>query len=169
MLAWFEVLACVSRSAMLLDGVRAALDGRAHDPNVLALATALVSASLVRGARLAWADDVGDVTSGDDVAPAVLHPTAVERDRVLARFLAGDVLPAIDDRRLRRQVKIAAALLAPARRRDGRRCVAGTGRLHCRSARKSLEADAPPPGERDARRPARPTAVARPLRPVTAL
>ena len=46
-LAWFEVLACVSRSAMLLDGVRAALDGRAHDPNVLALATALVSASLV--------------------------------------------------------------------------------------------------------------------------
>ena len=76
-LAWFEVLACVSRSAMLLDGVRAALDGRAHDPNVLALATALVSASLVRGARLAWADDVGDVTSGDDVAPADLHPTAV--------------------------------------------------------------------------------------------
>ena len=31
-LAWFEVLACVSRSAMLLDGVRAALDGRCPRP-----------------------------------------------------------------------------------------------------------------------------------------
>ena len=37
----------------------------------------------VRGARLAWADDVGGVAVGDDVAPAHLHPTAAEHDRVL--------------------------------------------------------------------------------------
>jgi aminoglycoside phosphotransferase (APT) family kinase protein len=106
--AWFEVLACLSRSAMLLDGVRAALDERVHDPNVVALGTAMLSANLVRGAALAW----GDGVIAEDGGPAaVLHPTGPERAGVVARFISADVLPAIDDRRLRRSLKIAAALL----------------------------------------------------------
>jgi aminoglycoside phosphotransferase (APT) family kinase protein len=109
--AWFEVLACVSRSVMLLDGVRAAIDGRVHDPNVVALGTAMLSANLIRGAAIAWGDEV---TASGGAPAAELRPTPAERDDVVARFISAEVLPAIDDRRLRRGLRIAAALLRSA-------------------------------------------------------
>jgi aminoglycoside phosphotransferase (APT) family kinase protein len=110
---WFEVLACVSRSVMLLDGVRALLDGRSTDPNVAALGRAMVSANLVRGAVLAWDVDVaGAERRAADAVPAQLHPTTAERAAIVARLLTERAAPATEDRRLRRDLRIAAALLA---------------------------------------------------------
>lgn len=109
-LAWFEVLACVSRSVMLLDGVRAAIDGRADDPNVLALGHGLVTANLLHAAALAWGCTPA---TGTPNGPATtLRPDPVERDLVLSRFLNERVLPGITDRRIRRQLRIAVTLLA---------------------------------------------------------
>lgn len=112
-LGWFEVLACVSRSVMLCDGVRAALDGRAHDPNVAGLAVALVSANMIRAARIAWAATPG-VVGAADPPTTPLRPTAAETGDIVARFLTADVLPVVSDPRVRRGLKISAALLTSA-------------------------------------------------------
>lgn len=120
-LGWFEVLACVSRSVMLLDGVRAAIDGRAHDPNVLGLAAVLVPANMLRAASLAWGimpaaevDPGGDRRGGATAEPELSGVSRTDRDNVLARFLADDVLPAVTDPRLRRGLKVSVALLGTA-------------------------------------------------------
>lgn len=110
-LGWFEVLACVSRSVMLFDGVRAAIDGRAHDPNVVGLTAAMVPANMLRAAAIAWGIGPDETTPGG--RPEPWGPSAPERDGVLARFLTGDVLPTVHDVRVRRGLKVAAALLDP--------------------------------------------------------
>lgn len=96
---------------MLFDGVRAAIDGRAHDPNVVALGTAMVSANMLRAASIAWGLDPHDV-AGDEPFPVVLRPTSAERDGALAQFLRDDVLPAVSDARVRRGLRVAGALLS---------------------------------------------------------
>jgi aminoglycoside phosphotransferase (APT) family kinase protein len=109
-LAWYEVLACVSRSVMLFDGVRSAIDGRSHDPNVVGLGVALVAANMLRAASIAWGVDHATVDASDGV-PSALRPTPVERDRIIARFL-GDVAADVHIGRVRRALKVAAAHLS---------------------------------------------------------
>jgi aminoglycoside phosphotransferase (APT) family kinase protein len=125
-LAWFEVLACVSRSVMLLDGVRATIDGRADDPNILALGHGLVTANLLHAARLAWgcSPEAHDRTGH----AARLRPSIDERDRVLGRFLTDRVLPHVSDQRVRRQLRIAASLLAASSPEAAEPSSGGTGR-----------------------------------------
>jgi aminoglycoside phosphotransferase (APT) family kinase protein len=105
-LRWFEVLACVSRSVMLFDGMTAVLEGRAHDPNVIALGQALVNANMLRAATIAWGLDVRPFADADGAILADPYHTAV------GRFLIDDVLEDISNSRVRRGVKIAAALIA---------------------------------------------------------
>ena len=107
-LGWFEVFACLTRSIMLLDGVHSALEGRSHDPNVSALGVAMVASNLLRAASIAWAVEP---TVLAEPIPAALRPDAAERARIVGAFLRSDVLPIVDDRRIRQGVKIAGALL----------------------------------------------------------
>lgn len=53
-IAWFEVLAGVSRSVMLLNGLDALRRGSSRNLNVLALAMVMVPANLVNAAAIAW-------------------------------------------------------------------------------------------------------------------
>lgn len=116
-LGWFEVLACVSRSVMLFDGVRAAIAGRAHDPNVVGLAAAMVPANMLRAAAIAWGISSADGVDGADGAERHGElgwgASRDQRDGVLARFLTDDVLATVTDARVRRGLKVAAALLDP--------------------------------------------------------
>lgn len=118
-LAWFEVLACVSRSVMLFDGVQAVLDGRSRDMNLLGLGTALVSANMLIAAEIAWGIGPDDVTQVMSARAAALHPTPEERAHAIAQFLTKDVLGAVSDARVRRSVKVAAALLTAGDRKTG--------------------------------------------------
>ena len=112
-LAWFEVLACVSRSIMLFDGVEAVLLGRANDPNLLGLGLAMVSANLIRSAELAWSiTPTRRPTPAEATRPSAMRPSSSERSAAIARYLNHEVLSGVDDPRVRRGVKIAAALLA---------------------------------------------------------
>lgn len=113
-LDWFEVLACVSRSIMLFDGLAAAAAGRSHDPNVIALGLALVNANMIRGTTMAWdidTESISATTHPSSVHPA-RHASAIDPQEAVARFLTHDVLADVADPRTRRGVKIAAALLA---------------------------------------------------------
>lgn len=109
-LTWFEVLACLSRSIMLYDGMSAATDGRAGDPNVLALGLVLVNSNLTRAARLAWGELPGEGREETSVALPD-RPSIGSIQRSIARFLDTDLRNAVDDARVRRSAKIAAALL----------------------------------------------------------
>lgn len=53
-IAWFEVLAGVSRTVMLLNGLEALHRGSSRNLNVLALAMVMVPANLVNAASIAW-------------------------------------------------------------------------------------------------------------------
>lgn len=109
-LAWFEVLACVTRSIMLFDGLASSAKGRTHDPNVLALGLVLVNANMIRAAHIAWGISIANV-SMIDVGPRLDRPSPSELQRAVARFLDLDVRAVVDDPRVRRGLKIAAALL----------------------------------------------------------
>ncbi len=113
-LAWFECLACVSRSVMLLDGVRAYADGRNVRPANAGLGLELLPSWLERAARLAgWppvAPDEEPAPSGG-APPAGPRPSAGEVAHGVGRFLAQDVLAGLEDPALRQGVKVAAALL----------------------------------------------------------
>ena len=113
-LGWFEVLACVSRSVMLFDGVEAVLAGRSNDPNLLGLGLSLVAANLIRAAELAWAVVPAQRTevAGDTRVTPALRPSTAERDLAISRYLTDDVLGELTDPRIRRGLKIAAALLS---------------------------------------------------------
>jgi aminoglycoside phosphotransferase (APT) family kinase protein len=108
-LEYFVALACATRSVMVLNGVRAWLDGRASAPSTAALGLDLLAFNLARGARAAgW----GDLPPADGTQPELpLRPDAAESVAGVARWLIADLLPAEGDRRLRRMLKVAAALL----------------------------------------------------------
>jgi len=117
-LAWFECLACVSRSVMLLAGVRAFAEGRTVRPALAGLGLELLAANLERAARTAgWpaaSAPPGRRRAGRapaDAGPARLRPSADELARGIGRFLAEEVLPGLEDRALRQGLKVAAALL----------------------------------------------------------
>lgn len=113
-LRWFEVLACLTTSIMLSSGVDAVISGRVDNPNVAALGVGLVTANLLRAANLAWGVTAGAADDGE-VRPTAgdsgLRPTPGERVQLVANFLRSEVIGAVDDQRVRRQLKIAASLL----------------------------------------------------------
>ena len=108
-LAYFVALACATRSAMVVNGVEAWLAGRTTAPATAALGLDLLALNLARGAEAAgW----GVLPPADDRPPELpFRPDAAETATGVARWLATDVLEATEDRRLRRMVKSAAALL----------------------------------------------------------
>lgn len=113
-LRWFEVLACVTRSVMLYDGMAAVADGRSHDPNVLALGLALVNANMVRATHLAWGISTSDATANSAAIgckPSFQRPSAREHQHAIARFLDREVQTLVTESRVRRNIKIASALL----------------------------------------------------------
>jgi hypothetical protein len=112
---WFEALACATRSVMLLAGVEAFLAGPPR-PSAAGLGHHLLLASLARAAALTGR---GPAPAGADLVPRErpphrLRPDAPETIDGVADFLAAEVLPALADRRLRRELKVAAALLRDA-------------------------------------------------------
>jgi aminoglycoside phosphotransferase (APT) family kinase protein len=120
-LCYFEVLACVSRAIMVLSGVAAFLDER-PSPSLAGLGQYLMLTSLARGAAAAgW----GTPTSPQPAAPTVppvlrLRPDVAETVDRVGRFLLDSVLPVTSDSLLRRELKVAATLLAQAADRTAR-------------------------------------------------
>ena len=112
-LRYFEALACASRSVMLLAGVQAFLAGTAPPSNA-ALGQHLLLENLERAAALAgWAP------ADEEAAAGVLHPNAHTTLTGVARYLRAAALPAVEDARVRRELKTAAALLDAAALRVG--------------------------------------------------
>ena len=110
-LRWFECLACVSRSVMLLDGNRAYAEGRTIRPAMAGLGLELLASCLERAARAAGWPEAAEVAAPAPGAPAGLRPSAAEMAHGVGRFLSDEVLDGLDDRALRQGVKVAAALL----------------------------------------------------------
>lgn len=111
-LDYFLVLACVTRSAMVVAGVESFVQGRTNVPSTAALGLDLVAVNLLRAAELAGWTAPATLPAADQPAPETgWHPTPAEADDGVAAFLLDAVLPTVSDRRLRRQVKTAAALL----------------------------------------------------------
>lgn len=108
-LDYYVALGSLTRTVMMVNGVAAWLEGRAPAPATAGLGLDLVALSLARAARAAgW----GELPPPDGEPPSLpLRPTAAESAAGVARWLAGDLLAGLDDRRLRRMAKAAAALL----------------------------------------------------------
>ena len=108
-LSYFVALACATRSVMVVNGTAAWIDGLVSSPANAALGLELLALDLARGARAAgW----GDLPLPDGQPPDYpLRPDAAESARGVARWLLADVVPSVDDRRLRQMAKRAAALL----------------------------------------------------------
>ena len=123
-LAYFTVLACVTRSVMQLSGIDAWRRAENRAPNLAGLGLSLLPANLQRAAAWAgWgtADAVEAEPPPPDAAPSTrLWPDATELSAGVARFLADDVLPAVDDAVLVRGLKTAVALLETAALRSSR-------------------------------------------------
>ncbi|MEQ8716898.1 MAG: phosphotransferase [Acidimicrobiales bacterium] len=125
LLAWYEVLAHVSRSTMNLGGVRAFVEGRSPNPNVAGLGQALTTASTCRAVRAAWGLDVSavEVESGAVTPPEITglepRPLPAETMRGVAEFLRAEVAGHLEDRRSDRMVRIAGPLLESAAERLG--------------------------------------------------
>jgi hypothetical protein len=130
-LRYFEALACASRSVMLLAGVQAFLAGTAPPSNA-ALGQHLLLENLERAAALAgWEHTGGDAAAahaepdgattlgGATPAAGVLRPDAATTLTGVARYLRATALPAVEDARVRRELKTAAALLDAAALRVG--------------------------------------------------
>ncbi len=118
LLAYFTVLACVTRSVMQLAGLDAWRRGETTAPNLAGLGLSLLVANVERAAAWAgWcspapADPSHGALPDPDRAPSTrLRPDASELASGVARFLRDDVLPAVDDAVLVRGLKTAVALL----------------------------------------------------------
>jgi len=121
-LRWFECLASVSRSVMLLEGVRAYVEGRTARPAVAGLGLELLAASLERAvaaagwraARAPGTRPSGDAQDEERVAPPAPLPGPAGIARGVARFLREEALAAVGDAALRGSLRVAAALLETA-------------------------------------------------------
>jgi aminoglycoside phosphotransferase (APT) family kinase protein len=109
-LRWFRCFACVTRTVMLLASNRAWVQGTVQRPSLAALGLDLVSRNLRRAAHEARWDDAA-ILKRDSPSLDSARPDASEVAAGLARFLAADLLPATEDRALRRELKNAVALL----------------------------------------------------------
>ncbi len=119
------VLACVTRSTISGIGALAYAEGRTETPNLAGLALALTTANLARAAvHAGWgvlpeaaADTASPAGEGPD--PFRPRPDASELASGVARFLDQRSGAEQLDRDLRRDLRIAAALLRTAARLDG--------------------------------------------------
>ncbi|HET6691290.1 MAG TPA: phosphotransferase, partial [Miltoncostaeaceae bacterium] len=120
-LRWFECLACVSRSVMLLEGIRAYAEGRTARPAIAGLGLQMPADWLARAARVAgWPQAPGrEAPAPAPRPPDGLRPSVAEVARGVGRFLTEEVLGGLDDRALRQGVKVAAALLETVAVRSG--------------------------------------------------
>ncbi len=114
-LRWFRCLACVSRTVMLLGGNRAYVEQHTNRPSLAGLGLDLVSRNLAQGASEAGWGELGSIEPPagapvDTVLP-VPRPDMCDTAHGLARFLTAEVLPATNDRALRRELKAAVGLL----------------------------------------------------------
>lgn len=123
-LAYFSALACTTRAVMVVNGTAAWIEGLVSSPATAALGLELLALDLARGARAAgW----GDLPTPDGRPPDYpLRPDPAETAEGVGRWLLEEVVPVLEDRRLRQMAKRAAALLAvtaarvpPAGGRDG--------------------------------------------------
>jgi aminoglycoside phosphotransferase (APT) family kinase protein len=114
-LAYFTVLACVTRTVMQLAGLDAWRRGENRAPNLAGLGLSLLVANLGRAAAWAgWGELAApeDPLPEPDAAPSTrLWPDASETALGVARFLREDVLGAVEDPVLVRGLKTAVALL----------------------------------------------------------
>jgi hypothetical protein len=118
-LAYFTVLACVSRSVMQLAGLDAWRAGATRAPNLAGLGLSLLVANVQRAAAWAgWDSGATPGRAGDEPAAETapppstrLQPDASELSAGVSRFLRDDVLPAVHDPVLVRGLKTAVALL----------------------------------------------------------
>ena len=108
-LDYYVALGCMSRVVMIVNGVAAWVEGRATAPSTAGLGLELTALSLARGAAAAgW----GALPAADGHPPRLpLEPDPAATLDGVARWLIEEVLPAAEDRRLRRMLKTAAALL----------------------------------------------------------
>jgi aminoglycoside phosphotransferase (APT) family kinase protein len=114
-LDFFVVLTCVTRAVMIQVGAGAFVAGRTTAPNLAGLGLDLPAVNLARAAALAgWGEVAPPAPPRPPEPPNALRPSGAEIDVGIARFLRDDVLPQITDRRTRRGVKTAAALLETA-------------------------------------------------------
>ncbi len=118
-LAWFECLACVSRSIMLLSGIRAYVEGRTSRPAIAGLGLEMLAEWLERAARAAGWPEAAQGAAVAPRTPEGPRPSAAEVAHGVGRFLSEEVLPGLDDRALRQGVKVAAALLESVALRAG--------------------------------------------------
>lgn len=117
-LDYFEVLAAVTRAIAMLAGVSSYLAGTIDDPEVAGLGLELVGASLERGVMAAgWVPPQAPELRPTSWA-GILRPCPAEATRGVARLIARDVLAAVEDSRLRRQLKNATALLEATAQRE---------------------------------------------------
>lgn len=118
----YLVLAAVTRSLMVLAGAEEVQRARLHAPTLAGLALQLPPSRLVPAALRAGfgrhtatsvpGDPHGAIETDDRPATAAAAAPGVDTlGRALAAFLRDDVLPATEDRRLRRELKVAGALL----------------------------------------------------------
>jgi aminoglycoside phosphotransferase (APT) family kinase protein len=115
-LAYFEVFACVNRSIMALGGISAFLAGKAS-PSMAALGQYLLLVNLERAAGLAGWEAPASIDSPPAPQPLPMRPDVDETLAGVTRFLLKELLPAVGETRLRRELKSAAALLESARDR----------------------------------------------------
>lgn len=109
-LDYFFTLACATRAVMLVNGTAAWIEGLVSSPATAALGLELLALDLARGARAAgW----GDLPGSDGRPPDYpLRPDPAETADGVGRWLLEDVVPVLEDRRLRQMARRAAALLA---------------------------------------------------------
>jgi hypothetical protein len=95
---------------MVVNGTAAWIEGLVSSPATAALGLELLALDLARGARAAgW----GDLPPSDGRPPDYpLRPDPAETAGGVGRWLLEDVVPVLEDRRLRQMAKRAAALLA---------------------------------------------------------
>jgi aminoglycoside phosphotransferase (APT) family kinase protein len=108
-LDYYVALGSLTRTVMMVNGLAAWIEGRTLAPSTAGLGLDLVALSLARAARAAgW----GELPPADGRPPELpLRPTPAETVAGVARWLAGDLLGTLEDRRARRMAKAAAALL----------------------------------------------------------
>lgn len=114
-LRYFLVLICVTRSVMSTVGAGAFVRGRTHAPNLAGLGLDLPAVNLARAAEHAGWGQLPELEPPAAGGPGdVLRPSGEEIDDGVARFLRDELLARLTDRRTRRGVKTAVALLETA-------------------------------------------------------
>ncbi len=110
--AYFEVMACVTRATMLVSAINAIARGEGSAPNLMGLGLQLVSANLLRAVRLlGMSVPEVPVLEGGRLDEHRLRPDGEEILLGITRFIEDDILPVVEDPRLRRGLKTIGPLL----------------------------------------------------------